>query len=83
MYVLYKNAFVKELLTFSCAKYIQVFTKLLTFVSTNNSQPKVVATSNFKACLTVGVAFNQVNTIYMLSLYNVFMQVVKCLPVLS
>ena len=72
--MLYKNDFVEELLTFSCAKYIQVFTKSLTFVSTNNSWPnyKLVATSNFKACLTVGVAFNQVNTIYMLSLYNVF-----------
>ena len=69
---MYKNAFVEELQTFSCAKYVQVFTKLLTFVSTNNSRPKVVATLNFKACLTVGVAFNQVNTIYMLPLYIVF-----------
>ena len=69
---MYKNAFVEELLTFSCVKYLQVFTKLLTVVSTNNSRPKVVAILSFKACLTVGVVFNQVNTIYMLSLYSVF-----------
>ena len=62
--MLYKNAFVEELLTFSCTKYVQVFTKLLTFISDNNIRLKLVATSNFKACLTVGVAFNQVNTIY-------------------